>query len=189
MFAGHGLILCVVTSSQYFFPGIWGFDRAPGTKPSRVIMGVAGGSCLAVLATIFVVLGAGEGADPKDSWAWIDVFYTLSYVKLLVTVVKYAPQLMYNHRNRSTEGWSISMILLDFSGSILSLAQLAIDSYLLGDWSGVTGNPAKFALGNISLVYDVLFMIQHYGWYEDGEKNGEQEALLENGERGSRRLD
>ena len=76
-------------------------------------------------------------------------------------------------------GWSISQILLDFAGGVLSIAQQGIDSYLQGDWSGVTGNPVKFALGNVSMVYDTVFITQHYILYPSGKDTvGESDSLL-----------
>lgn len=62
------------------------------------------------------------------------------------------------------------MILFDFSGGILSLAQLVIDSSFNQDWSGLTGNPAKFILSNVAIVFDLLFMVQHYVLYGDNSK-------------------
>jgi cystinosin len=108
--------------------------------------------------------------------------YAISFVKLLITLVKYMPQVITNYRNQSTHGWSIGQIILDFAGGVLSIAQLGIDSYLQGDWSGITGNPVKLALGNISMFFDIIFMIQHYCLYK-GKKgkafaDGEVEPLL-----------
>jgi len=96
--------------------------------------------------------------------------YALSYTKVAVTLVKYTPQILTNYRNKSTQGWSILQILLDFSGGILSTSQLLLDSYLLNDWSGITGNPVKLALGNISMFFDIIFMTQHYILYPSREK-------------------
>ncbi|KAI1215020.1 PQ loop repeat-domain-containing protein [Annulohypoxylon truncatum] len=190
VFAAHAFVVCTILTSQYFVPSIWGFDHAPGTKPSRLILGVMSGSIIAVAIIIFVVASVPPDANPKTSWAWLDVIYTLSYVKLLITLVKYAPQLVYNFRQRSTKGWSIWQILLDFLGGMLSIAQLVIDSWLQGDWSGITGNPVKFALGNVSMLYDLVFMTQHYVLYRDDgtTKDGERDSLLERGE-DNRRLD
>lgn len=131
-------------------------------------------------------------ADPKTSWAWLDVVYTFSYIKLVVTIIKYVPQILHNFRNKSTKGWAISGMLLDLAGSVLSIGQQAIDSYLQRDWSGITGNPVKFALGNVSMVYDLCFVAQHYILYRDDDddpvKDGERDSLLERGEE-DRRLD
>jgi len=79
------------------------------------------------------------------------------------------PQLATNYNNQSTHGWSIHQILLDFTGGILSVSQLFVDSYLQGDWSGVTGNPVKLALGNISVFFDIIFIVQHYWLYNGNE--------------------
>ena len=38
-------------------------------------------------------------------------------------------------------------------------------SIAVGDWSGITGDPVKFGLGLVSMVYDAIFMLQHYVWY------------------------
>jgi cystinosin len=88
------------------------------------------------------------------------------------------PQVLTNYRNHSTNGWSIIQILLDFAGGILSIAQLCIDSYLQGDWSGITGNMVKLALGNVSVFFDLIFIVQHFylyrgkkGQFEDGEED------------------
>lgn len=107
--------------------------------------------------------------------------YALSFVKLLITIVKYMPQVLTNYRNRSTQGWSIAQILFDFVGGILSIAQLCIDSYLQGDWSGVSGNVVKLALGNVSVFFDVIFITQHYVLYRGSHErdgDGESDPLL-----------
>ncbi|CAO3664759.1 unnamed protein product [Rhizopus stolonifer] len=73
----------------------------------------------------------------------IDLMYYLSYVKLLVSFIKYIPQVWINFKRQSTTGWSIHNILLDFTGGALSIIQLMLDASLSGDWSGVFGDPVK----------------------------------------------
>ena len=176
----------MVTTSQYLMPSAWGFAPSPGDRPSRFISGVGAG-CITGVAVVVAVVGArpgaGQPADPGRGWCWLDAVYAVGYVKLLVTLIKYTPQVAANFRNRSTAGWSIWQILLDFAGGVLSIAQLVLDSALQGDWGGVTGNPVKFALGNVSMLYDLVFFTQHYVLYRGSEgKAEEREALLEGGE-------
>lgn len=107
---------------------------------------------------------------------------------MLVTLIKYAPQALANWRNKSTKGWSIWQILFDLLGGVLSISQQGIDSYLQRDWSGITGNPVKFALGNIAFFYDTVFIVQHYVLYGNGSggkkrDDGENERLLPDEER------
>ena len=66
-------------------------------------------------------------------------------------------------------------MLLDFSGGIMSLTQVMIDSLLQGSWDGITGNPVKFGLGNITIVFDLIFFYQHYVLYRHAVKDEEEE--------------
>lgn len=72
------------------------------------------------------------------------------------------PQVHVNYKRKSTTGWSIHQILLDFAGGILSILQLLIDASLQADWSGLSGNPVKLGLGNVSIMFDIIFIVQHY---------------------------
>lgn len=196
-FAFHGLLLCFVTVSQYLFPRAWGFAPSLGSRPSRFILGTLFGCVAGALIIILRVWASpvrNETAAAVTGWVWLDAIYAVSYVKLVVTLIKYTPQMYVNYRNKSTVGWSILQILLDFGGGILSISQQAIDSYQQGDWSGITGNPVKFALGNVSMLYDLVFIVQHYVLYRhatgpkvdgDGEGYSDSDPLLgENGRRG-----
>ena len=104
-------------------------------------------------------------------------------MKLVLTIVKYIPQAWANYKDKSTRGWSIGQVILDFLGSILSLLQLVIDSSMQGDWSGITSNPAKFGLGNISLVLDIIFLIQHYILYGPVDRTKMKAVVANTGER------
>jgi len=91
--------------------------------------------------------------------------YCFSYVKLVVTVLKYMPQAHMNYTRKSTLGWSIENVLLDFSGGGLSVLQMFLLAYNTDDWSSILGSPTKLGLGLISIFYDVIFMVQHYMLY------------------------
>ena len=95
-----------------------------------------------------------------------------------------------NYKRKSTRGWSIWQILFDVTGGVLSIVQLVIDSSLQADWSGLTGNPVKLGLGNVSIFFDLIFITQHYFLYANPEQlkpeeheDGAREPLL--GGRGS----
>ncbi|KAF4452030.1 hypothetical protein F53441_5104 [Fusarium austroafricanum] len=168
-FAIHALVLSIITTSQYLSPSLWEFTPNSGNRPSRFILGVSAGCIVGVLFTCLIV-AASPGNDAVYDWVALDIVYAVGYVKLIVTLIKYTPQIVANYRNQSTEGWSISQILLDLAGGVLSVSQQGIDSYQQRDWSGITGNPVKFALGNIAMVYDTVFIVQHYVLYRDLEK-------------------
>ena len=70
-----------------------------------------------------------------------------------------------NFKRKSTDGWSIGNVLLDFTGGFLSICQMFVISYNNDDWGSIFGDPTKFGLGPISVLSDTLFVIQHYILY------------------------
>lgn len=58
-------------------------------------------------------------------------------------------------------------MLFDLAGGVLSLAQLVLDSSLQSDWSGITGNPVKLLLSNVTIFFDLIFIVQHYILYRE----------------------
>ena len=68
-------------------------------------------------------------------------------------------------RRKSTVGWSIGNILLDFTGGSLSIVQMILISWNNDDWGSIFGDPTKFGLGFFSVVFDIFFMLQHYVFY------------------------
>ncbi|XP_067617373.1 cystinosin homolog isoform X2 [Eurosta solidaginis] len=96
---------------------------------------------------------------------WLDFLYYCSYLKLVVTVIKYVPQAVMNYRLKSTKGWSVYNVLMDLTGSILSMLQMILNAYNYDDWVSIFGDPTKFGLGLISVPFDVLFILQHFVFY------------------------
>lgn len=97
--------------------------------------------------------------------SWLVYVYVFSYVKLGVSILKYIPQAYYNFKRKSTEGWSIGNILLDFTGGVLSFLQMVFDSINSGNWGLIWGDFVKVGLAILSIFFDVLFIVQHYILY------------------------
>lgn len=55
---------------------------------------------------------------------------------------------------------------------------MLIDSALQADWSGLTGNPVKLGLANISLAFDIIFITQHFVLYGPVDEKGSGEEVL-----------
>ena len=70
-------------------------------------------------------------------------------IKLIISLIKYSPQVYLNYRRKSTEGFVIYSIMLDFTGGIMSLTQLILDAVTQDDWSGIIGNPVNFAFHDL----------------------------------------
>jgi cystinosin len=118
-----------------------------------------------ILSTALCVIYGGLILSGFGSLQWIDYLYMLSSIKLVITIIKYIPQVLMNYQRKSTVGWNVWNVLLDFTGGILSLMQLLIDALDMHDFSVITGNLVKFGLGLASILFDIVFIVQHYVLY------------------------
>ena len=162
-FALHALLLTLVTIAQCFV-----YDR--GTQKLSRTASVA--ASMAAVLTLAASWMAQRATISTLNW-----LYWLADMKLATSLVKYVPQMMLNHRRRSTTGWNIYNVLLDLGGGVLSIAQLILDASLSDNWIGITGDPVKLGLGISSLVFDAIFMLQHYVWYAKPSQSAVSHAV------------
>ncbi|KAH0951707.1 hypothetical protein HN011_000724 [Eciton burchellii] len=152
-FSLHAVLATLVTIGQCFIYEI-GNQRVSTT--ARIIHGV-----FATFILVSLILSC------VKTIIWLDFLYYCSYVKLSITLIKYVPQAFYNYRRKSTVGWSIGNIFLDFTGGILSMLQMILNAYNYDDWESIFGDPTKFGLGFFSVAFDIFFIIQHYVLYRN----------------------
>ena len=101
----------------------------------------------------------------------LDFLYGVGMLKVIVTAVKYAPQVLLNFKRKKTVGMSISQWIMDFTGGIFSLSQEILDAALRNEWVALEGNFVKLLLSVFTLMYDMVFFVQHYCLYaENNEK-------------------
>jgi len=169
-FTLHAVLACIVTIIQCFF-----YQRG-NQRVSRV--------CTGIIIIFVLFLGSSLICTLASQLTWLQFLYFCSYVKLCITLIKYVPQAYMNYSRKSTAGWSIGNILLDFTGGSLSIVQMLIISYNNDDWGAIFGDPTKFGLGFFSILFDILFIVQHYFLYRDSlphqELDGEQHMGEEN---------
>ncbi|XP_060612877.2 cystinosin [Anolis sagrei] len=122
---------------------------------------------LLVVGWIFIF--ATLSAAAAGAVTWLQFLFYFSYIKLAVTLTKYFPQAYLNYRRKSTKGWSIGNVLLDFVGGSFSLIQMFLQSYNNDAWKLVFGDPTKFGLGFFSILFDIVFIVQHYCLYRTRE--------------------
>ncbi|MFH4975799.1 hypothetical protein AB6A40_002508 [Gnathostoma spinigerum] len=151
VFAVHALFACIVTAFQCMF-----YQRG-GQNVSFTCIGISSLFILFSLGSLIATLAGGLNA--------LQFINNLSYIKMAVTCCKYFPQAIFNFRRKSTIGWSIGNILLDFTGGTMDILQMILQASNTNDWSIFYGNPVKFGLGLVSMAFDILFIVQHYILY------------------------
>lgn len=159
-FTVHAIVLTFITILQCLF-----YERGD-QKVSFVTKIVLACTWLFAAAALVVTL--------YNKITWLTYLYYFSYIKIGVTLIKYIPQAWMNFRRQSTVGWSIGNVLLDFTGGSLSILQMFLLAYNNDDWKSIFGDFTKFGLGAISILFDILFMVQHYCLYRPKGKKYEQ---------------
>ncbi|VDN58512.1 unnamed protein product [Dracunculus medinensis] len=159
IFAVHALLICIFTAFQCFIYER-GQQRISYTcwALSSSLIGFA---LVSFCLTLFDVINA------------LQFITFLSYVKMAVTCSKYFPQAFFNFRRKSTTGWSIGNVLLDFLGGFMDICQIILQGANTDDWSVFTGNPVKFGLGCFSMLFDIVFIVQHYILYRHSEERNQ----------------
>jgi len=150
-FSVHAVFASTVTGIQ-----ILAYDKA-GQRVS-IPGGVFAGACM-------LTASLGTIAPAVNAISWLDYLTILSSIKLAITIVKYVPQAVMNYRRKSTEGWSIGNVLLDLTGGSFSLLQMLLQGLNNQQYSNIFGDPTKFGLGLFSILFDLLFIVQHYCLY------------------------
>lgn len=162
VFSLHAVAITGFTIFQCFI-----YKRGPKNYiswPTRFLFGIA-----MLIIMVFFFLSLSE----VTSWIWM--LNSMGTVKVVLSFIKYVPQAYMNWRRKCTVGWSIGNILLDFTGGSLSIGQMFVESINSGDWSDFK-NFAKVGLGLLSIVFDLLFMFQHYILYR-GNRPPEEKIM------------
>ena len=85
-----------------------------------------------------------------------------------------------NFKRKSTTGFHIGGVLLDFGGGVLSLLQMDIYCFIEHSINQLTGNIPKMALAVVTLLFNIILVWQHYVFYLGNElvAADEQKPLL-----------
>ena len=181
-FASHALLITILTCFQIMFY----YDK---DDPHQYVSTM----CRAVLVCIWWgffqiiilerILHLYDPRDDKVDFRYNSLIY-LGFCKVFISLIKYIPQVLKNYRRKSTKGWSIFNILMDFTGGTFSFGQNIVDTIrgqhiISGDDQNHSLNIAKYALSFISIFFDTIFMVQHYCLYPAGSQpNARDEKFL-----------
>ena len=91
---------------------------------------------------------------------------------------QYSPQVWLNFKRKSTAGFHIGGVLLDFGGGILSVLQMDIYCFIEHSNKQLTGNIPKMALGLVTLLFNIILVWQHYVFYLGNEHGSDEEEPL-----------
>ena len=115
-------------------------------------------------------LGMGIMLSLGEILSWLNTVYLLGAIKVILNVIKYAPQVWVNFRLKTASGMAVGMILCDLVGATCLLLQMVFIAINNDDGASITGNPGKFGAGAIVFLYSLIFLIQKYVIYGEWRK-------------------
>ncbi|KAH3685852.1 hypothetical protein WICPIJ_003140 [Wickerhamomyces pijperi] len=173
LYSSHGVLLTLVTTSQLIFSELWGFKTRSLTAKRATKWILI--SVITLICLLYLCIGSEiVPFDDDGVFTLLDWAVSLSYFKILMSCIKYIPQLLHNKRRRSIVGFSIFTIFLDLSGSILSTLQLFLDSYIATGtltWDVMVQNSGKLGLSFITFVFDAAFFYQWFIYGMNSDKS------------------
>ncbi|XP_027187542.1 cystinosin homolog isoform X1 [Cicer arietinum] len=149
-FSIHAVLLTVVLLFQVAI-----YERG-NQSISKITMGI--------ITMVWITIGVCSFiAFPSKSWLWlISIFNTM---QVILATIKYIPQAVMNFMIKSTDGFSIGNVFLDFCGGMANYAQMVTQSIDQNSWVNFSGNIGKVLLSLVCMFFDLLFMCQHYVLY------------------------
>ncbi|RHN50524.1 putative lysosomal cystine transporter [Medicago truncatula] len=147
-------------------------------KLSKYVIAIVAVVWLSAAVCFFIAL-------PTQSWLWlISIFKQVSFsfkslniqfiyfnfsshisIQVCMTLIKYCPQAFMNFLRKSTDGFSIGNVLLDFSGGIFNYSQMVVQSIDQDSLVNFYGNIGKVMISLVTIFYDSILMFQHYILY------------------------
>ena len=94
-----------------------------------------------------------------------DLFMYMPWVMILIALFKYTPQMVANYHNKSTNGISTTMVILELTVGLAVVLQVVIDVINNNAISLIFGNFQKFFDGIATLFGNLIFLLQIF-WYE-----------------------
>ncbi|XP_068711752.1 cystinosin homolog [Montipora foliosa] len=156
------VVFAVVAFVCTSFQGIQCLMYDRGSQAIHLSTVLACGGCLVTLAALVIFKYFGVGS-------WLLVLQYCGYVNLVVSFGTYFPQVWLNFKRKSTTGFHIGGVLLDFGGGVLSILQMVIYFVVEHSSTQLTGNVPKMALGLVTLLFNIILVWQHYISYRGNE--------------------
>lgn len=154
-FSMHAVLMTWILAYQALI-----YERG-SQRLSKTAMAISGGAWIVAAVCVAV-------AWPQQRWLWLVCNFNL--IQVVLSLIKYMPQVWLNYKRKSTTGWSIGNIIFDLSGGITNFLQMTVQSIDQGSLENFSGNIGKVLLSTIVIIFDLLFGVQHFCLYYDNTK-------------------
>lgn len=150
----HGLALLLILASQIFLGNkIWKFKNE--RKSFRIH------ALSKLILSMFLVFAIFSWKFDDPAFALLNFAMNLAYFKIIISLIKYIPQVLHNYRRKSMYGISRLQIIFDLTGSFFSFAEF----YLKKNrpiLEAVDANRGKVGITIVTFLFGTIFLFQMY---------------------------
>lgn len=150
----HGMALLLVLASQIFCGNtFWKFKNERKSFKIHTLS-----KMVLMLFLVFAIFSWKLG-DPV--FALLNFAMNLAYFKIIISLIKYIPQVLHNYRRKSMFGISRLQIIFDITGSFFSFAEF----YLKSDIpivEAIDANRGKVGITCVTSLFATIFLYQMY---------------------------
>jgi cystinosin len=152
MFSIVTMTVFILLVAQYIY---FGDGDKNVTVPSKIWISLV----ITIIAILFILA-------ISNVISWFDMFMYVPWVRLLIAIFKYVPQIITNYALKSISGLSIFMVVLEFIVGFAIVGQMTIDVINFDDVSLLLGNFSKFFDGFCTFIGNAVFILQFIFWHK-----------------------
>lgn len=150
----HGIILLTVLMSQVLFGNsIWNF------KNERINFKIHKLTRM-VLAFLMLFCTVSWYFD-DEKYAFLNFAMNLAFVKIIISLIKYLPQVIYNYRRKSMYGISRLQIMFDLLGALFAFCEFYLKNEL-PLLEAINANRGKIGITIVTSIFSTIFWVQIY---------------------------
>lgn len=159
----HGFVMNIVLVSQVIYgKKLWKFKADNHQLRMRPYYHKFWIISLVVFAMLTVRFGYQTFSQGWDNQRTLSYCNSLFILKISMSLIKNIPQAFHNYERKSLKGFAIQSVMLDITGGVASLLQLA--SQISNDQGlnarTLAANFGKIGLALVTLVFDFIYVSQ-----------------------------
>lgn len=169
-YALHGLFILLVLLSQIIFgKEVWGFHN------ERINFRIHRLTKMVLLSIILFLAGNWFFGDEK--FKLLTIALNLAYFKILMSLIKYVPQVVHNYKRKTMYGISKLQLALDATGAAFCILELWLKNDL-PILEAIDANRGKVGITLVTLIFAAIFSYQIYLYGSEPKYKDKEEELL-----------
>ncbi|GME75078.1 unnamed protein product [[Candida] boidinii] len=167
LYSFHGVLLNFLMVSQLIYgKSLWNFTNQKRDKISLLKLT----KLQFLLIFLSVIYKLFKISTSIEQFEFLNFVLFLAYLKIVISTIKYIPQVIHNFKRKSMFGISKLQIFLDLTGCLFASSQLILENPDMSIYELCYYNRSKVGVVLTTIVFDSIYIFQ-FLIYGSGLKN------------------